>query len=138
MLYFLFEEKINEITDETFLVDKLYKKLTIKGFNSIKEYLYELFISNKGKYFETNYWKEINKVVGNSKEFFDIPKSLQTCKFIAFSMYLVKEIFDYVNLFKSTSEKMKKTSSLLDNVNNIINKYYQDYCDDETEKENLM
>ena len=58
---------------------------------------------------------------------FEIHNSLKICKFISFTLYLVKEIVKFGNNIKSSVELKIKAKNLIDIINKKLNKYKAKY-----------
>ena len=54
---------------------------------------------------------------------FEIHNSLKICKFISFTLYLVREIVKFGNNIKSSVELKIKAKNLIDIINKKIKKY---------------
>ena len=57
---------------------------------------------------------EINNIINQNKNMFGKKNSLQICKFISFTMYLIKEIINFGNKINSTFELKIKAKSVMD------------------------
>ena len=58
---------------------------------------------------------------------FEIHNSLKICKFISFTLYLVKEIVKFGNNIKSTIELKIKAKNLIDIINKKLNRFNSKY-----------
>ena len=133
IIYYIINESIedekNIELNENILLINLYNILNKKGFNNIKDYLYYFFISNnkKEKIFINNIDK-INDLIKNETPkllFFD--ESLKMCRFISFSLYLIREIIDYSNLIKKTIKLEIQTNEYVIIAKNKLNKFHYKY-----------
>ena len=137
ILYHLFEEEIDNKTKENNLIDEnniilnlrqnLYSKIYSKGFRSIRDYLYNIYITKKEYIKEIPKIAEINYLVSQVNNMFEIHNSLKICKFISFTLYLVKEIVNFGNNIKSTIELKIKAKNLIDIINKKLNRFNSKY-----------
>ena len=58
---------------------------------------------------------------------FEIHNSLKICKFISFTLYLIKEIVKFGNNIKSSIELKIKAKNLIDIINKKLSKYHSKY-----------
>ena len=128
ILYYLSNETIennenNEEDDIIFLRYNLYLKLNNKGYKSIRDYLYNVFIKKKSDIKEIPKIAEINYLLSQSKDIFEINKSIKMCKFISFTIYLMKEIVHFGNNIKSTLELKRRIKNVIDIVFKKLDKY---------------
>ena len=138
ILYHLLNEEIdtkmmqNSSMDNSNIIlnlrQNLYLKINNKGFRTIRDILYNIYISNKNYIKEIPKIAEINYLVSQVNNMFEIHNSLKICKFISFTLYLVKEIVKYGNNVKSSVELKMKAKSLIDIINKKLNKYKSKYC----------
>ena len=137
ILYHLFEEEIdiknkeNSLTDQINMIlnlrQNLYSKINSKGYKSIRDYLYNIYITKKEYIKEIPKIAEINYLVSQVNNMFEIHNSLKICKFISFTLYLVKEIVKFGNNIKSTIELKIKAKNLIDIINKKLNKFNSKY-----------
>ena len=137
ILYHLFEEEIDIKNKENSLMDQnnmilnlrqnLYSKINSKGFRSIRDYLYNIYITKKEYIKEIPKIAEINYLVSQVNNMFEIHNSLKICKFISFTLYLVKEIVKFGNNIKSTIELKIKAKNLIDIINKKLNRFNSKY-----------
>ena len=66
-------------------------------------------------------------MVSQVNNMFEIHNSLKICKFISFTLYLVKEIVKFGNNIKSTIELKIKAKNLIDIINKKLNKFNSKY-----------
>ena len=137
IIYNLLEEEIdnkyndNNTTDQNnmiiYLRQNLYSKLNNKGFKSLRDYLYNIFITKKDNIKKIPNIVEINYLVSQVNNIFDIHNSLKICKFISFTLYLIKEIVKFGNNIKSSEELKIKAKTVMDIINKKLNKYYSKF-----------
>ena len=133
ILYNLLQEDIENKNQEISKVDQnnmildlrknLYTKIYKKGFKSLRDYLYNVFITKKDHIKEIPKIAEINYLVSQVNNMFEIHNSLKICKFISFTLYLVKEIVKFGNNIKSTVELRIKAKNLIDIINRKLERY---------------
>ena len=137
ILYNLLEEEIeinisgNSVTDQNNMIinlrKDLYSKIKNKGFKSLRDYLYNVFITKKDYIKDIPKIAEINYLISQVNNMFEIHNSLKICKFISFTMYLVKEIVKFGNNIKSTVELKIKAKNLIDIINKKLYKFKDKY-----------
>ena len=135
ILYYLLNEEIENNKEESnsldkdnilFLRNNLYLKLSNKGYKSIRDYLYNVYIKKKDEIKEIPKIVKINYLLSQcknkNKNLFEI-KTLKICKFISFTIYLIKEIITFGNNIKSTLELKRKAKNVIDIVMKKLDKY---------------
>jgi hypothetical protein len=137
ILYNLFNIEIVVNNGENNILDRnsnilslrqnLYTKIYNKGFKSIRDTLYNQFIDNKDTIKDIPKIAEINYLVSQVNNIFEIHNSLKICKFISFTLYLIKEIIQFGNNIKSSVELKIKAKNLIDIINRKINKLNSKY-----------
>ena len=131
ILNLLFDNK-NEEIDNDGLKDDLYNFIKNKGYTSIKDFLYNIYISNNSlnkEYIESaiENIEEINEILNNEPDLAMRKSSVRLCKFIPFSLYLVKEIINYAEKYCRTSDLKEKTQNLLDVIIDKFDIYQMKY-----------
>ena len=122
ILYLLFNEKFNNKIDKSKLKKNLFSIILTKGF-TIKDYLYFCYISNKKE--KPNFVvkiDEINEIIKKTPNLLNINETWKKCRFISFSIYLIKEIVDYANNIKDNVELKLKAEHFLEIVIDKKNK----------------
>ena len=137
ILYNLFQEEVDNKNTGDSNVDQnnmiinlrqnLYTKIKQKGFYSLRDYLYNVFITKKEYIKEIPKIVEINYLVSQVNNMFEIHNSLKICKFISFTLYLIKEIVKFGNNIKSSEELKIKAKAVIDIINKKLNKYYSKF-----------
>ena len=131
IIYYIINENIEDnISDEKLLIN-LYKIIKKKGYNTIKDYLYFLFISNNNTNKENcfiQYFDKIDEIVSNKfPSILNFDESMKMGKFIIFSLYLIKEIIDFGKFIKDTTKLQIDTKifiqKLKDNLEKLKFKY---------------
>jgi hypothetical protein len=121
LLFYLLDEKFDEETKEnnadnnniiTKYRENLYKIIEDKEYKDLKDYLIKKFINNKDNIRSVKNIEKINDLIKNSDNMFEINNSLKICKFISFSLYLIKEIVNFGNNLKLNEELKVKAQDL--------------------------
>ena len=123
------DENNNEINENKLLAN-LYDILNKKGFKKIKDYLYFLFISkqNKKENIFMNNIDKINKLILNeSPRLLQYEESLKNCRFIVFSIYLIKEIIDYGNMITKTIELKEEENDFIKKMKKKLEKFHNKF-----------
>ena len=138
-IYYIIDEKIEEennndgnlVVNEKKIVINLFNILKKKGYYTIKDYLYYLFISTINQDKEKSFIKNMDKIdeiitneEPNLLDFGELPKM---CKFIQFSFYLIKEIIDFGNLIKGTTNLKIETENFLELLKKNLEKFKNKY-----------
>ena len=131
ILNLLFENK-NEEIDNDGLKEDLYNFIKNKGYTSIKDFLYNIYISNSNlnkEYIETAIEnnEEINNILNSEPDLAKRKSSVRLCKFIPFSLYLIKEIISYADKYCRTADLKEKTQNLLDVIIDKFDIYQMKY-----------
>jgi uncharacterized protein YfaT (DUF1175 family) len=96
LLYILLDENYDQVPDKN-LIDDLYKKVNIKGYTNIKDYLYFIYIKNSKDNKAVENVDKINGLIKEIPEFLNYQNSLKYSKFISYNSYLIMEINSYDN-----------------------------------------
>ena len=135
ILYYLLNEEIEKGNEEldkvkidktVILRKRLYFILDNKGYKSIKDYLYNLYIKKNENIREIPKINEINALVGKDNKILEIQSSLKISKFISFSMYIIKEIIKFGNDIKNTYELKIKAKNVIDIISKKFYKYNEE------------
>ena len=133
-LYYNFIKILNLLLDEQFdnnddnkkIKNELFHKINEKGFKSLKDYLYLYYITNSRKINDIKYIEEINEITKKEPNIIDKTYFFRMNRFMAFSIYLIREIINYANNIKDTIELKIKTKQflviILEKLNKIKNK----------------
>ena len=127
ILYYIINEKnVEEISDDKLLTN-LYKILEKKGYKNIKDYIYFLFISSKNTNKENCFMENIDKIddiINNEvPKLLNFNESSKMCKFIGFSLYLIKEIIDFGNIIKNTTNLQIETKDFIEQLRISLDKF---------------
>ena len=121
------EENKGEISDNRLLAN-LYDILNKKGYKRIKDYLFYIFIFNEKK--ENIFMKnidKINKLIDKVPKLLCFDESLKACRFIVYSMYLIKEIVDYANKIKNIVKLKIEENDLIEKMKEKLEKFHNKY-----------
>jgi hypothetical protein len=126
----LIDENNNEINDNILLTN-LNNIINKKGFKTIKDYLYFLFISNNTHTKEKSFINNIDKIddIINKEvpDLLNFDESLKMCKFIIYSLYLIKEIIEFATVIKKTIELKIEENEFIQYIKNILDKFTNKY-----------
>lgn len=120
ILYLLLDEKYNKNKDEKKIKNELFSNINDKGFKSLKDYLYYIYIGNQNKTKGIKYIEEINEIIKEEPNIIDNKYFFRICRFMAFSIYLIREIIYYANNIRDSIELKLRTKQFL---KIIIEKY---------------
>jgi hypothetical protein len=115
IIYLLFDEDYENV-DETDLNENLYDLIEKKGFESIKDYLYYIFIRKKENIDVICKMDKINGLLAQSPELVQKQFDVKFCRFVLFTSFLINEIIHYGNDVKNAIELKVKTREYLDIV----------------------
>jgi hypothetical protein len=125
VIYYIIDERIGEVVNKEGNMEIDYEKILVnlfdilkrKGYYTIKDYLYYLFISKTNKRKERCFMKNMDKIdeliSKEEPKLLDLGELPRMCKFIQFSFYLVKEIIEFGKLIKETTRIKIETENLL-------------------------
>ena len=122
ILYLLFDEKYDKNKDEKKIKNELFSNINDKGFKSLKDYLYYIYIGNKNKTKGIKYIEEINEIIKEEPNIIDNKYYFRICRFMAFSIYLIREIIYYANNIRDTIELKLRTKQFLKIIIEKFNK----------------
>ena len=122
ILYLILDEPFDKNNDNKKIKNELFLKVHKKGFHSLKDYLYFIYISNKQKVNVLKNIEFINEIIKNEPDIIKKNYYFRTCRFMAFSIFLVREIINYVYSIKDTIELKIKTTQFKDIVIEKYNK----------------
>ena len=122
LIYLLLDENYEQIKNEN-LVNQLYQKINSKGYQTIKDYLYFIYIKNlkENKNFENI--DKINEILKEVPDLLSFKYTFRYDKFISYTCFLFKEIVDYANDKIDTFKLKKDCINFIDIIINIINLY---------------
>jgi len=123
LLYILFNISYDDNLEEKNLKNNLFEKLKEKGFIYIRDYLYHIYIARKE---DPKILTKIdiinNEIIKNSPYLLNFQEGLKICRFIGFSIYLIKEIINYANNIRDIVELKFRAEYFLDIVKGKIDK----------------
>ena len=126
ILYLVLDENYEQIKNEN-LVKQLYQKISNKGYKTIKDYLYYIYIKNINNNKSIENIDKINDIIIQGKDLLDFKNTFRYDKFISYTCFLIKEIINFANE-KIDSFKLKKECiNLMNIINNKINLYNEKY-----------
>ena len=105
------------------LNSKLYALMFKKGFNSIKDYLYHIYIKKKENINIVYKIDKINEVLRTAPDLIQNKSRYRFCRFILFTSFLIGEIIKYGNDIKNTVSLNLKTKNFIDIINKKIESY---------------
>ena len=132
VIYYIIDESLEDENKKEISENRLLSNLNDirkkKGYKTIKDYLFFLFISNNNntkekKHFMNNIDK-INDIIRNEvPELLNFDESLKMSKFIIYSLYLIKEIIEYANMIKKTIELKIEENEFIKYIENTLDKF---------------
>ena len=122
ILSLLLDEPFDKNNDDKKIKNELLLKINKKGFQSLKDYLYFIFIANKKKIIAFKNIELINEITRNEPDIINNNFFFRTCKFIAFSIFLIREVINYINNIRDTIELKIRTNQFLGIVIEKLNK----------------
>ena len=124
------EENKKEISDNR-LLSHLYDIINKKGYKNIKDYLFYLFISNNNNKKENIFMyniDKINKIINDEvPKILSFDESLKMCRFIIYSLYIIKEIINYANMIKNIIKLKIEEIELIKKMKEILDKFHNKY-----------
>ena len=112
LLYILLGENINGINWENIDSNSLFDKLNEKGYEHLKDYLYIKFIKQNSKILrEQNRMDIFCDMYNTLPDLIKYSGNIGSNKFVCFSYFLIKEIYEYWNNLKKCIELKNKTQS---------------------------
>ena len=103
------------------LTEKLYTKINKKGYKTIKEYLYAIYLQRKENNNIVYNIDKINSLIEDSP--IDKNFNIKFCRFALFASFLIREIIKYGNDIKNALELKVKTKEFIDAINNKLELY---------------
>ena len=122
IIYLLFDFEFEKIELKQ-LNSKLYSLMLKKGFNSIKDYLYHIYIKKKEKINIVYKIDKINEVLRAAPDLIKNKTRYKFCRFILFTSFLIGEIIKYGNDIKNSVNLNLKTKNFIDIINKKIESY---------------
>ena len=124
------EENKKEISDNR-LLSHLYDIINKKGYKNIKDYLFYIFISNNNNKKENIFIyniDKINKIINDEvPRILSFDESLKMCRFIIYSLYIIKEIINYKNMIKNIIKLKIEEIELIKKMKEILDKFHNKY-----------
>ena len=126
ILYLVLDENYEQIKNEN-LVKQLYQKISNKGYKTIKDYLYYIYIKNINNNKSIENIDKINDIIIQGKDLLDFKNTFRYDKFISYTCFLIKEIINFANEKIDTFKLKKECINLMNIINNKINLYNEKY-----------
>lgn len=120
IIYILLNEEYENI-EMKHLTEKLYTKINKKGYKTIKEYLYAIYLQRKENNNIVYNIDKINSLIEDSP--IDKNFNIKFCRFALFASFLIREIIKYGNDIKNALELKVKTKEFIDAINNKLELY---------------
>ena len=125
LLYLLLDENYENIKNEN-LIKELSQKISNKGFSTIKDYIYFIYIKNSKENKIIDNYDKIKNIISDSPNLIDFKSSMKSDdKFVSYSCYLFKEIINYVNEKVDTFNLKNDCVNLIGIINNKISLYIE-------------
>lgn len=125
LLYLLLDENYENIKNENLIKD-LSQNISNKGFSTIKDYIYFIYIKNSKENKIIDNIDKIKNIISDSPNLIDFKHSMKSDnKFVSYSCYLFKEIITFVNERVDTFNLKNDCVNLIDIINNKINLYIE-------------
>ena len=118
----LLEEPFDKNNDNKKIKNELFLKIKKKRFQSLKDYLYFIYISNKKKIIALKNVEFINEIIKNEPDIINNNVFFRMCRFMAFSIFLIREIINYIISIRDTIELKIRTNQFLEIVIEKLNK----------------
>ena len=122
IIYLLFDFEYEKVELKQ-LNSKLYVLMFKKGFSSIKDYLYHIYIKKKENINIVYKIDKINEVLRATPDLIKNKSRYKFCRFILFTSFLIGEIIKYGNDIKNTVSLNLKTKNFIDIINKKIESY---------------
>ena len=118
----LLDEPFDKNNDNKKIKNELFLKIKKKGFQSLKDYLYFIYISNKKKIIALKNVEFINEIIKNEPDIINNNVLFRMCRFMAFSIFLIREILNYIINIRDTIELKIRTKQFMGIVIEKLNK----------------
>ena len=115
LLFVLLRENYDENNKEENNITSLCDKLDKKGFENFKDYLYEIFISQKNgrEIYNESRINKFNELFEKLPDLIKYQGEIKNCKFISFSYFLIHELYIYWNKIKEFHDVKNKTQTYI-------------------------
>lgn len=122
ILYILLDETFNSNDDNKKIKCELFSKINKKGFKTLKDYLYYIYIANYKTVNPVKNVDFINEIIKNEPNIMNNNYCFRMCRFMAFSIFLIREIINYANSVRDTIELKIRTNQFVGIVVEKLNK----------------
>ena len=122
ILYAILEDDFNVNNIEKIDINSLYNKLNKNGFQSCKDFLYDIFIlqhSEKKIYNEIKMDK-FSELFGKLPDLIKYKGDIKNNRFISFSYFLLNEIYIYWNKLKEFLNLKRQTQNYIERLKNKV------------------
>jgi hypothetical protein len=115
LLFILLRENYDENKKEENNINSLYDKLDKKGYENLKDYLYEILISQKNgrQIYNESRINKFNELFEKLPELIKYQGEIKNCKFISFSYFLIHELYIYWDKIKEYHDVKNKTQTYI-------------------------
>ena len=115
LLFILLRENYDENKKEENNINSLYDKLDKKGYENLKDYLYEIFISQKNgrQIYNESRINKFNELFEKLPDLVKYQGEIKNCKFISFSYFLIHELYIYWDKIKEYHDVKNKTQTYI-------------------------
>jgi hypothetical protein len=115
LLFILLRENYDENKKEENNINSLYDKLDKKGYENLKDYLYEIFISQKNgrQIYNESRINKFNELFEKLPDLIKYQGEIKNCKFISFSYFLIHELYIYWDKIKEYHDVKNKTQTYI-------------------------
>lgn len=125
LLFILLRENYDENNKEENNITSLYDKLDKKGYENFKDYLYEIFISQKNgrQIYNESRINKFNELFVKLPDLVKYQGEIKNCKFISFSYFLIHELYIYWDKIKELHDIKNKAQNYIKYLKSkIVNK----------------
>lgn len=126
IVYLLLNENSEGIEDKN-LKTKLYQILKAKGYISLRDYLYKIYIKSTGDNNIIENINKINEILIKHPGILDCGSCLHINRFMSFTSFLISELITYANKINDYMELKEKSQNIIDVIYTKIDKYKNKY-----------
>ena len=116
ILYILLEDNFIENNIDKIDINFLYNKLNKNGFQSCKDFLYDIFIlqHSEKKIYNENKMDKFSELFDKLPDLIKYKGDIKNNRFVSFSYFLLKEIYIYWNKLKEFLNLKKQTQKYIE------------------------